>query len=90
MSNYQGPATLVAGDSEIQVEATLSASLSGEVRQWGGSLQTGEMEEDLAAALASGDLRIRFPGGQEGAVVATPTAIGNGRLRVYGSGTIPF
>ncbi|MEV8389883.1 MULTISPECIES: DUF4873 domain-containing protein [unclassified Streptomyces] len=90
MSNYQGPATLVAGDSEIAVEATLCASLSGEVRQWGGSVQTVDAGEALRAALAGGDVRIRFPDGQEGAVVATHTAIGSGRLRVSGSGTIPF
>ncbi|MEU3183094.1 DUF4873 domain-containing protein [Streptomyces sp. NPDC006923] len=90
MSNYQGPATLVAGDSEIEVEATLSASLSGAVRQWGGSVQTSEAGEDFYAALDSADVKIRFPDGQEGTVVATHTAIGSGRLRVSGTGAIPF
>ncbi|MEE1801822.1 DUF4873 domain-containing protein [Streptomyces sp. NPDC101062] len=90
MSNYQGPATLVAGASEIQVEATLSGSLDGETWQWGGSVQTGDAEEAAGPALDSADLRIRFPDGREGPVVATHTAIGSGRLKVSGSGEIPF
>ncbi|MFD5031375.1 DUF4873 domain-containing protein [Streptomyces sp. NPDC058220] len=90
MSNYQGPATLVAGESEIEVHATLSASLSGAVRQWGGSVQTSDAGEAFYAALDSDDVKIRFPDGREGTVVATHTAIGSGRLRVSGSGTIPF
>jgi hypothetical protein len=90
MSNYQGPATLIAGDSEIEVKATLSASLSGDVRQWGGSVQTDDAAGDFLAAMDKDDVRIRFPDGQEGAVVATHTAIGSGRLRVTGSGSVPF
>ncbi|MET9480571.1 DUF4873 domain-containing protein [Streptomyces sp. SID3212] len=90
MSNYQGPATLIAGDSAIEVVATLSGSRSGDVRQWGGSAQTGEVAEGFLAAMESGDVTIRLPDGQEGVVVATTTAIGSGRLRISGNGVIPF
>ncbi|MFJ2111886.1 MULTISPECIES: DUF4873 domain-containing protein [unclassified Streptomyces] len=90
MSNYQGPATLVAGESEVQVEATLSGSRVGETRQWGGSVQTEDAGEGFELALDGADLRIRFPDGRERPVVATRTAIGSGRLRVSGSGEIPF
>jgi hypothetical protein len=90
MSNYQGPATLIAGESTIEVHATLSSSRSGEVRQWGGSVQTGDAAEDFFAAMEKDDVRLRLPDGQEGVVVATHTAIGSGRLRVTGNGAIPF
>ncbi|MFJ4919467.1 DUF4873 domain-containing protein [Streptomyces sp. NPDC088725] len=89
MSNYQGPATLVAGDSEIEVEATLSGSRAGAV-QWGGSVQTGGTTADFFAAMEKDDVRIRLPDGREGAVAVTHTTIGSGRLRVSGSGAIPF
>jgi hypothetical protein len=90
MSNYQGPATLIAGESTIEVHATLSSSRSGEVRQWGGSVQTGDVTEAFFAAMENGDVTLRLPDGKEGVVVATHTAIGSGRLRVTGNGTIPF
>ncbi|MFI5755600.1 DUF4873 domain-containing protein [Streptomyces sp. NPDC051569] len=94
MSNYQGPATLVAGGSEIDVVATLSGSLSGAERQWGGSVQTGHATEDAGdafyAAMESDGVTIRFPDGRESTVKAAQTAIGSGRLRVWGTGTIPF
>jgi hypothetical protein len=90
MSNYQGPATLIAGESEIEVRATLSASLSGDVREWGGSVQTDDATGDFLSAMDQDGLRIRFPDGREAPVAATRTAIGSGRLRVSGSGTVPF
>lgn len=90
MSNYQGPATLIAGDSSIEVVATLSGSRSGDVRQWGGSAQTDEVAEGFFAAMEGGGVTIRLPDGREGEVVATHTAIGSGRLRISGNGVIPF
>lgn len=90
MSNYQGPATLIAGESAIDVHATLSSSRSGEVREWGGSVQTGGATEDFFVAMEHDAVRLRLPDGREGVVVATRTAIGSGRLRVRGNGAIPF
>ncbi|MDJ0462315.1 DUF4873 domain-containing protein [Streptomyces sp. H27-C3] len=90
MSNYQGPATLIAGDSKIEVEATLSSGPSGALSQWGGSVQTREAAEDFYTAMKDVDVSLLLPGGEECPVVATPTAIGSGRLRISGSGTIPF
>lgn len=90
MSNYQGPATLVAGGSEMSVHATLSGSLSGQVQQWGGSVQTDDTADDFFLHMEEDDVTIRLPDGREGAVVATHTAIGSGRLRVSGSGATPF
>jgi uncharacterized protein DUF4873 len=90
MSTYRGPATLVAGDYEIDVETELSASRAGEERQWGGRVQTSGVPEPFAAAMEGGDVTLRFPDGEERAVLATHTAIGSGLLRVTGTGTVPF
>jgi hypothetical protein len=90
MSNYQGPAVLIAPGAEFAVEATLSAARSGSVGEWGGSVQTDDPAEDFYAAIDGGQVKIRLPDGSEGDVVATRTAIGSGRLRVSGSGPTPF
>ncbi|MCX4825006.1 DUF4873 domain-containing protein [Streptomyces sp. NBC_01142] len=90
MSNYQGPAVLIAAGSHFEVHATLSAARSGAHGGWGGSVQTDDPAEDFYTALERGQVKIRLPDGREGDVVATRTAIGSGRLRVSGSGPTPF
>ncbi|WP_405800931.1 DUF4873 domain-containing protein [Streptomyces sp. NBC_01506] len=90
MSNYQGPATLIVGAIEISVVATLSGDRSGGAGAWGGSVQTEGAADGLYEPSADDGMRIRLPDGREGSVLATRTAIGSGRMRISGSGDIPF
>lgn len=89
MSNYQGPAVLIAGGVEIDVIATLSGGRAGSA-EWGGSAQTDKVTDGFYAAMDSGRVTLRLPDGQETDVVAKSTAIGAGRLKISGSGVIPF
>ncbi|AVZ71719.1 hypothetical protein SLUN_05460 [Streptomyces lunaelactis] len=90
MSNYQGPATLIAGGAQIEVVATLSGGRSGPGSEWGGSVQTDSAAQDLCSSMNNNEVKLRLPDGREGDVVATSTAIGSGRLKVSGRGPMPF
>lgn len=90
MSNYQGPATLIAGAAQLEVHATLSGSRAGQAEEWGGSAQTDGSSDDFFTALANDSAKLRLPDGREGDVIAKRTAIGSGRLKISGSGPSPF
>ncbi|MGX1881753.1 DUF4873 domain-containing protein [Streptomyces sp. NPDC055287] len=89
MSNYQGPAVLITGNAQIDVVATLSGGRSGAL-EWGGSAQTDQVPEEFYAVMDSGQVTLRLADGREAAVVAKRTAIGSGRLKISGIGSIPF
>lgn|GEM_PF-5443110 len=89
MTTYNGPATIVAGDVEIEVEATLATSFDGALTSWAGSVEA-EGGEDFYEVMRSDDVKIRMPDGSEGAIVPTHTSVGTGQLEVQGSGKAPF
>ncbi|GAB2714342.1 hypothetical protein [Streptomyces bullii] len=89
MPKYDGPATIVAGDLEICVEAHLRTHTPGELSSWSGSVRA-DPSEDFYEVLVSNDVKIRLPDGRTGDIIPGRTTVGSGLLPIHGTGPAPF
>jgi len=83
MVSYNGPATLVVGDHEVEVEAHLVSNREPEhLGDWGGFLTC---DPDTLFNLLGETVTVRLPNGREGTVVV----LGGGKVE-GGGGPPPF
>lgn len=99
MATYDGPATVIAGGAEYEVQALLR-STADEVRvpgggrmrgltEWGGTLEASD--EGAAWNIHQEDMAtLRAEDGREGQFIVTNTEIGAATLEIKGSGRPPF
>lgn len=88
MSQYQGPATLIASDgTETQVDVALTIGRRGHLKEWHGQCIIG-VDQHLGLETYT----IRLPNGREGQVLVSNVQYGAGGVAVTlaGSGKPPF
>jgi hypothetical protein len=90
MTTYQGPVTVVAGDVEATMQATLSVTEEGEEKSWGGRLSDYD-DADMFKVLTADTAVVRLPNGKEGRFqLEGKLTPGQAAVAVRGSGPAPF
>ena len=85
-SFYRGPATLIFGAVDIEVDAALFTDVEGPEKPWTGTLRaTGD--ESLWAEFVTDIAQLRLPDGREGYVRIMGS--GFGPVEIVGEGGLP-
>ena len=85
-SFYRGPAKLICGAVETEVDAALFTEPEGPGQPWSGTLRA-MGEESLYAEFVTDVCRLRLPDGREGSVRILGS--GFGPVEIAGEGTPP-
>ncbi|MFJ9866211.1 hypothetical protein [Streptomyces sp. NPDC101165] len=90
---YSDDAVVIAGSTQIPVQAKLRKPYTQPSEKWFGTLAPDNPQADLYILLENSDrLALRFPDGSEATFTADWTAVNGvtGSIRIDGTGPAPF
>jgi hypothetical protein len=89
MTNYNGPATVIAdGGLEINVTAALTSRLKGLMTEWGGVITTSP--ETMFSLRNTSQAMLRLEDGQEGGIFLNQAQTITDTVEIMGNGDVPF